>query len=388
MRTPPRIMLPSPGSNARPTNADTSWLVWILVVGILVVAALSKEIILPRYFFFDSGTIDTFIAVRSKFTPGDSYSSTAAIFGLVGLRQSSALLPVLTSLIVVPALLWGVCKARRTAIRLRELVIFGFFGFMAVVYMTTLSKDLIVLILVMFFLARPKRHRWLSLALWAGLAVVYGYYFRPYWFLVLPLALALRVFFTRVRRPVLIAPAILFLLLMFAFALQVKLGMSADAFRTAVNDVRIGTGETNARTMITPFVQGGSFASGYVNVCLTLAALIMPAPLLLTVSPYYIAIFVFISVLQVSFWMSFGKAVRNGTDIFVIECACLVAAFVAIQSMFEPDYGSYVRHLSPFYPLMFYIWLRESRSDISSSLPSGLAQPEPTRRHARGALSR
>ncbi|EOA1112542.1 hypothetical protein ACHM6P_005110, partial [Escherichia coli] len=34
----------------------------------------------------------------------------------------------------------------------------------------------------------------------------------------------------------------------------------------------------------------------------------------------------------------------------------LILSFSALQSIFEPDYGSYVRHLSPLYPLFFYIY--------------------------------
>lgn len=34
---------------------------------------------------------------------------------------------------------------------------------------------------------------------------------------------------------------------------------------------------------------------------------------------------------------------------------CFILAFTTIQSVFEPAYGSYVRHLSPLYPLFFYV---------------------------------
>jgi len=359
MTKPPRILIPVPNAGARLTDADIAWLVWIAIIGILEGVSLLKEMVVPRYFFFDASTIDTFIAAHSGFVPADSYSSTAAVFGAMGFRRYSPMLPVLSSLVVIPSLLWGILSTGRKAIRLRELAVFGFFSSMAVVYMTTLSKDLIVLLLVLFFMLRPNRCRWPHMILWIGLAFLYGYYFRSYWFLIVPMFVSLRTFFLRVRRPILIAPAILFVLFIVAAALHMKFGLNADSFRTVVNDARLDSGETNARTMITPFIPGGGFVTGYANVCLTLAALIVPAPLLVIVSPYYFAIFLFVVGLQVGFWLSFRNAVRNGTDVFAIECGCLVASFLAIQSMFEPDYGSYMRHLSPFYPVMFCVWLRE-----------------------------
>ncbi|AIO39725.1 putative membrane protein [Burkholderia cenocepacia] len=369
MRLPPRIMLPVPHGGLRPADTGLSRLIWIAIVTMLAVLAVAKEAFLPRYFFFDAGTIDSFIAAGAPFVAGDSYSSTAAIFGAFGFRLDSPLLSLATCAIVVPTMLFGVTGAQVSFIKPRQVVLFVFCGVLAVVYMTTLSKDLIVMLIVLAFFARPRRHAWIGTLMWLGLALLYGYYFRTYWFLIVAIFVALRVMTLVTRRALLIVPAIFVLLFGIALILQIKLGVSADYYRVVINDARLEQGETHANTMIMPFIPGGTFVAGYLNTCSTFLTFIVPVPLLGLLSPYYVVIFTFVAVLQFSFWRAFLFEMKIGRDAQVIECACLVAAVLAIQSMFEPDYGSYVRHLAPFYPLMFLTWLRGSvhRASMASS---------------------
>jgi hypothetical protein len=39
-------------------------------------------------------------------------------------------------------------------------------------------------------------------------------------------------------------------------------------------------------------------------------------------------------------------------DDWALRCALLVLAFLTTQSYFEPDYGSYLKHLAPVLPLL------------------------------------
>ncbi|HEX3639475.1 MAG TPA: hypothetical protein VHV99_29135, partial [Paraburkholderia sp.] len=39
-------------------------------------------------------------------------------------------------------------------------------------------------------------------------------------------------------------------------------------------------------------------------------------------------------------------------------CFCFLFCFIATQALFEPDYGSYLRHLSPIAPIILYLILR------------------------------
>ncbi|WP_148662390.1 hypothetical protein [Paraburkholderia phytofirmans] len=369
MKMPPRILLPMPRGKPRPLQTGVSALVWIFMAGAMLLCAFMKESLLPRYFFFDAGTINKFISMGAKLVPGDSYSSTAAVFGMLGFRQSSPLLPICTGMVVVPSLLWGIWSARGRFIRISELTIFGFFSFMGVIYLTTLSKDVIVLLLILSFVFLVNRGRGLGLISWVCLALLYGYFFRTYWFIVVLQFIAFRAALPRLKNRALIVMVVLMSLFSIAVIIRVKFGLSADAFRTSVNEARVDAGVGEARTMIAPVFQGAGFLLGYINVCLTLAELITPVPLLAVPSPYYILIFIFIATLQYAFWKSTWHAILS-RDRFSIDCATLVISFLLVQSLFEPDYGSYVRHLAPFYPLMFYVWLRRPFSAVCDEIYS------------------
>ncbi|MGF6769889.1 general stress protein CsbA [Paraburkholderia sp. GAS199] len=357
MRVPPRILLPKGKHGYIYTDASSTRVIWLVIFVSLFILSQIKTLILPAYFFSDASTIDGMIAARATFGAADSYASTAAFFQIFGFRNSSAVLPILAFAVILPAYMWGLTTSIANKIRMGELAIVLFCFALSIVYMTVLSKDIIVLILVMLFAVRPARWPWLWLVLWLCLASLYGYYFRTYWFIVIAIFLTLRVFFSISRKPILVWPVVFITLFALAFVMQVKLGVSMDSFRTSINDVRVQAGDVNARTMIMPFIGGGSFMAGYLNVCITLFTLIVPVPLLLLGSPYYIMIFMLILLLHVNFFRGFSREVRQGSHSHLLECACLVISYLAVQSMFEPDYGSYVRHLSPFYCLMLGVWL-------------------------------
>jgi hypothetical protein len=55
-------------------------------------------------------------------------------------------------------------------------------------------------------------------------------------------------------------------------------------------------------------------------------------------------------------WKVFGEPYR-----FEKLCFCFAFSFLMTQAIFEPDYGSFLRHLSPISPLLMYLLL-SSRS--------------------------
>jgi hypothetical protein len=60
-------------------------------------------------------------------------------------------------------------------------------------------------------------------------------------------------------------------------------------------------------------------------------------------------------------------------------CFCFAVSFLATQAIFEPDYGSFLRHLSPISPLLMYLLL-SSRS-VHESDASQLSESRRVRLH-------
>jgi len=354
MIAPPRFVLPNPRGHGRTLDGRDSVVVFLLLSAVILILALTKERFLPGYFFTDSKVIESFMLSGASLTPGDGFQSTAAVFRLMGAERDSVFLPFVTGIFVYFSMVGNIWVANTKTVEFRELVLFVTFCLMATIYMTTLSKDILVLgLLVIRQVSRRALGR-AGMLLWLPLLALYAYYFRGYWFLVLIVYLSLTILLPKFRRLRSVGFVVMGALLLIAIVLYWKFGIAADAFRTSINEIRTDNGDVNARTMITPFISGGGFVSGYLNVCLTFIVFLIPIPLILKLSPYYWLIFLTIVALQLNFWRKLAMDLRScNSRKKTLDTPALVIAFIVVQSIFEPDYGSYVRHLSPFYGIIF-----------------------------------
>ena len=132
------------------------------------------------------------------------------------------------------------------------------------------------------------------------------------------------------------------------------LNKPADFFRSSVNEPRVHTGEAN--TIIVRFISDlAEPVGGVVNNLLTMFSLMVPVPLLGRGGLYY----VFIVLVFVLIWVAFVLAVRSRPDreqVLASRGVALFASFAVVQGLFEPDYGSALRHLCPLIPFIFLIW--------------------------------
>ncbi len=157
------------------------------------------------------------------------------------------------------------------------------------------------------------------------------------------------------RKPVYVFIFAFLSLLMLAIAFKAGLGVDVDNFRNIVNDTRMDSSDVAARSMIQQWISGGGFIGGWLNVCITWLTFMVPIPLILELSPYYLVISALLILLYYKFWKIVKIELVLKNNHFMRACICLILAFTIIQSVFEPDYGSYVRHLAPFYPIFFYV---------------------------------
>lgn len=107
---------------------------------------------------------------------------------------------------------------------------------------------------------------------------------------------------------------------------------------------------------------------------MVLVTFAVPLPLFLRLSPYYLVVAVFLLVL----WFMFARAVHlssdeSRTDPRWARLVALVLSLTVVQSVFEPDYGSYVRHLTPMLPLMLAVILWRPRAFGGPGAPTAQA---------------
>lgn len=334
-------------------DAHLSMLVWIAIFLVFPLFAVVKENVFPIYYFWDANTINSFMMSNSPLTVGDSYASTAFFYNLFDVSRDSVVFPLVSALIIIANYYYILMKSSAERITLLEFLVYLYCMLLSVVYMTLLSKDFIVLLFILPFLPLAKKGV-LGLLVWSLMALFYAVYFRTYWVLMLAMFWFFYFAIGFFRRPLTILLLGFLVLFGLAIVFKVAMGVDVDNFRTIVNDVRLDNANENARTMITSVIPGGGFVVSWLNVCLTWVFMMCPVPLLLSFSPFYIIISFFIMLLWFKFWKSVKIEMTNGGDKQLRAILALIISFTALQSVFEPDYGSYVRHLSPFYPLFFY----------------------------------
>lgn len=332
------------------TNSYLTIFIFIFIFIFLVSYSCLKYQVLPLRFFFDTHNIIAHIMFDSSFDKGDSYSNTASFYKFFGIRHNNFLFDIFSAFILIKVY-FDLLIRDKASITLFELFLFFVYLFLSITYLTMLSKDFLVfLILIPFYYYGGKKiYRLIPFVI---LAILYGVYFRAYWLLVMfvffiiymgtKIVTCKKLFF-------ICCLVLLFLTITFNYILHVDV----NYYRELVNLERIENGDDNAATMINPIIDSSNILFQYINIVLVWLSLIIPIPIFLKFSPYYFFIAFIISALT----FKIIKKIKYDNFFTLKERTfiSLIVSFILIQSIFEPDYGSFVRHLSPFYPIIFYL---------------------------------
>lgn len=326
-----------------------------LLCAALYAISLTKESFIPSNFFLDAETIRQNIAYGGVITTEDSFESVAAIYKFLGITEVS-LRAISLQFAIVFCAIYSVIFGRRFSATVGGYAVAAFFIFSALVYLTTLSKDFFALAVMMVYPIATRRHFRVRFFLWLTIAVLYAVFLRKYWFIFLGCFLILYWLFsvksyTLNLRNIAITCALIYLGLFFAF--DIGMGLDLNNFRAIINDTRLENADLDARTAINEIIEGDGIMS-FLNIILVWISLLIPWPLVLLGGLYYsiiafiIALFFCVFLLEKLFARVFmTRAVRDSV--------LLLIAFTMTQALFEPDYGSYLRHLTALFPFILIL---------------------------------
>lgn len=339
----------------------TRALVLVLAVIAGYVAVLTRDQYLPERFLADGFLIRRI--AQGLAAADQSYTNTANVYAFFGLQNHPEIAYVAgyTLAVIAFAVVWAQC---------RELpgggwgvtILIGMGLMLSAIYLGYYSKDVFVLLCVLGVLL--LRRSWWGGALLLALLLGYGLVFRSYWVVVAVCFAGYWLIQPRLGRVGLFltgAAVVGFGTLM----ITVLLGVPGDEFRSRVNESRVGL---DVGTIITRFVELQEPLGGVVNNVLTYAALIVPIPVLLIGGLYYLVIALMFLALWVQFfrWVSPASDAPHGDGV-LRRAVALIMAFVTVQALFEPDYGSALRHLTPLLPLFVYVvWQSQGRREMAA----------------------
>jgi hypothetical protein len=321
----------------------------------MVPMALAAHALLPIKYFADSLTLQSIAAGEYAPLNDTSFLYVGRLYAALGMANSLTTAAGL-GLVLAMLALWAALRRARGTVTLPACFVVAVYVVLASVYLSQFSKDVWVLPVTLVVLLAPTGIRGELPTIAAVL--LYAVFFRQYWLLILGIYVALRLATRWVprRRTVLltvIASTVAATLLAPAFT-----GAPLQSVRTSVNLDRGSSAD--AVTAIAPVSLGSGPVADSAENLITLGQLVVPGPLALKGSPVYLGYLLVIVALWAVFLVAVlgsrrrllaGRGARAPDD-RALRCALMVIAVLTTQSFFEPDYGSYLKHLTPVLPLL------------------------------------
>ncbi|APA89773.1 hypothetical protein BJG93_30380 (plasmid) [Paraburkholderia sprentiae WSM5005] len=342
-----------PGIIGKSASPGVSAAVWFLLFIALYAVSAAHDSLLPERFLLDEAMIfDRMKTVTSFQAFGDSFDNLAWIFKGFGLENFSiSLAGFLASTLGMFFAIW---RSSVKSLKPAEFVLVAFWLVNQTVYIGIPSKELIISVVVMLLLFYSSSRA--ILALFVVLAGLVAVYFRSYWAITLVATVFLYLVPKSFRKPLPLVVIALVMFVIVAVVFQTVYGQSLDFARQSANEWR---DPNEVGSIIVQFIPGNNMFIGVANVAITLATFVLPLRLITSGSPLQMlgGLGVFLT-----FWMVLLRY-RKATSLFPVGrfeklCFCFLVSFIATQAIFEPDYGSFLRHLSPVSPMIMFLVLR------------------------------
>lgn len=323
-----------------------------------LISSVFKYNFLPQSFFTDAGTIKRFMLENNSLSTFDSYTATAMFYNLLPGGDSVFLVSLLSMLFCI-FVAWQVIYTTDSFRNISPTlaIITSIYLILSSIFLAQHSKDLIVLILISIYIFLTKYDK-KGLVIFIIFALIYAVLFRAYWLIVIGFFIGALI--TQRKKFGLTKLLLTCCAMLFALAIMFDIftGVTLNHYRTSINDIRINRYDANANTIIESYLPSGSIIYEWANAIIAWILLMFPLPLLKLFTFYHTASFLLIStIFTLLFSMKKHISDKQSKTTFI-----LIICFTAVQSIFEPDYGSFLRHITPLLPLFIFIYLKNQES--------------------------
>lgn len=332
----------------------------VLIAGMALVVAPLMRGVLPDQFLLDDAHLQDSIAGRLHTGDAEGFVVTAGAYRALGLAHLPSLAAILGIALFTVAVIAAIGWDRLRDLSLVGLAAVGASYVLALAYLAQYSKEAVTLLITLLVLLVPRARTRAGIVV-GDLAVVagcllYAVTLREYWAIIAVLYLVWRVALAHVRRPalLLLVPVLAYIALTPAF--QIVLGDGLQSQREWSNAERAGTADV-ASLIQSPF-PGADGALGILSALISLVLLVVPVTLAASGSVYHLAS----AVLIVGIWALVLVPVARGRfavpgllSTRAARAASLLLAVLLVQALFEPDFGSYLKHLAPLLPLVLAV---------------------------------
>lgn len=326
-------------------------LVVVAMVGFSIVASLLMRRFLPPRFLLDDALIQRIILDPSYQLDNTSFHAIAAVYRYSGLGYAPPLAAMVALILIAVAIF--------SAVRFEEFGRLGFIGLtvlglsllFGLVYLGQYTKEVLSLAIVVMVLRAGRSRGW-DMVIFSA-ALLYGLTVRPYWTLTAFMYIGFLFLLRRTKNPFLILGAIAIVYVVLEPLFLALVGGGLESQRDLVNQYRM---PGDVGSLIVSPLREAEGPLAVLSGLLMLLNLLVPVALLMSGSPYLMFSAILLSFLWtvVVIGIVKGRARDDGSrdGRRRMRAAALLLASVSIQALFEPDYGSYIKHLAPLLPLI------------------------------------
>lgn len=314
-----------------------SW-IFLLILGLIFTYNLEK--IFPDKYFYDSKTILNMIKMKDFYDgSGDSNGLTAYIFSFIPIKKLRDY-NIFLYLIFIGFFFNFLLKVPRT---IKFYILNFMYLFLSIIYLLRPGKEFLQLVMLGFCYFYRK---YIPLFLIVG-----GIIFRQYLILQAGIYIGIWILVNKKNKKIwFIVLLILFVLLNIKFP---ELIFKIFSVRDGVNKYRIDS--VDAKTIILNIFQGKSIMFYYINYLINFFRLLFPIELILK-NIKYIPYIVFQIWLSLKLW-NWRKKLKH-------EYVILLYSYILVSILFEPDFGSFLRHTVPYFIFILYLEEKSEKNII------------------------
>ncbi|MGY1719454.1 hypothetical protein ACI8AG_10460 [Blastococcus sp. SYSU DS0552] len=311
-----------------------------------MIGTFNRSLLSPN-FFKDSARLELFIEGGRLASKDGSYRGTAQLYRLLGLTGSEAFAGACGFALFVTLTVLVAYQVGYAAGGVVDVVLYCLLPIVAGVFLFMYTKELFVVALFVALVSLPKNIA--AEALFVALMIGYAAAVRPYWFIVAALYIGFRAL-SRWPRWVPLGVPIACAALVAIF--NVVLDVPVNHYRTSVlEDISVFPASA-----ISDPVSGDGLVAQFVNSLHAVVVLQFPYPLIAGGSVTHLgAGFVIAATWALFWWRSQywrGDCCASTSCVRVARYAAISLAYLVTLSLFEPDFGSYLRHLLPALPIV------------------------------------
>jgi len=321
---------------------------------------------LPEKYYADVHTIRAFYGVYDEIRDpiGETFANTAEFYSLFGLNylQNSFIEGLFTYSLFAGCMTWIINKFK-FMIDLKKFWIMFIWNIPAAIYLGQLTKEIIpILLLTVIIKILTTSMRGKSILIGA-LITAYAFLFRNYWFITLAWTLAIMSFIfiksyshksNNKKVYFILRWAVLIISIISVFFTAQYQGFYITDIRTHVNMNRENA--LDAVTLTKNIIENTSFITDVANWLYIWTSLMVPVQFMLS-QPFVLAAGVW-NILNVRIFIHISRKLLNSTRSLSIQVFFPIAwmiSFSLTQGLFEPDYGSFLRHQTILLPLYIFL---------------------------------